>query len=217
MAIQKKENTTNTATTTRKKKEAVVEEKQPNYDEIIAQLMNKIENLETQLSEKPQKQEQIYSGKKIKCINLMHNMVNVSTDEDGLGKVYSFKDYGDSQMIKFDDLANIVNNYPNTMENGLIYISDKQAVDELGLVEDYAKLYDKKILDKIIRLHDESDVDMLLGIANKELLESTIRAIAERINQKEAYDYNYLNRIKTESGYDVIKLAEDLSALTIKK
>ena len=119
-------------------------------------------------------------------------------------------------MIKFDDLANIVNNYPNTMESGLIYIADKQAVEELGLAEDYAKLYDKKTLDKIIRLRDSSDVDMLLGISNKELLESTILAIAERINQNESYDYNSLNRIKVESGYDIVKIAEDLSKL-IKK
>lgn len=215
MAVQKKDNTEvieEVKTKTRAKK---VEEK-PNYDEIIAQLMNKIESLESELKDKPVKSEPIHVGKKIKCINLMHNMVNVATEEDGLGKVYSFKDYGDSQMIKFDDLANIVNNYPNTMENGLIYIADKQAVEELGLAEDYAKLYDKKTLDKIIRLRDSSDVDMLLGISNKELLESTIRAIAERINQNEFYDYNNLNRIKVESGYDIVKIAEDLSKL-IKK
>ena len=215
MAVQKKDNTEvieEVKTKTRAKK---VEEK-PNYDEIIAQLMNKIESLESELKDKHVKSEPIHVGKKIKCINLMHNMVNVATEEDGLGKVYSFKDYGDSQMIKFDDLANIVNNYPNTMENGLIYIADKQAVEELGLAEDYAKLYDKKTLDKIIRLRDSSDVDMLLGISNKELLESTIRAIAERINQNEFYDYNNLNRIKVESGYDIVKIAEDLSKL-IKK
>lgn len=215
MAVQKKDNTEvieEVKTKTRAKK---VEEKL-NYDEIIAQLMNKIESLESELKDKPVKSEPIHVGKKIKCINLMHNMVNVATEEDGLGKVYSFKDYGDSQMIKFDDLANIVNNYPNTMENGLIYIADKQAVEELGLAEDYAKLYDKKTLDKIIRLRDSSDVDMLLGISNKELLESTIRAIAERINQNEFYDYNNLNRIKVESGYDIVKIAEDLSKL-IKK
>ena len=215
MAVQKKDNTEvieEVKTKTRAKK---VEEK-PNYDEIIAQLMNKIESLESELKDKSVKSEPIHVGKKIKCINLMHNMVNVATEEDGLGKVYSFKDYGDSQMIKFDDLANIVNNYPNTMENGLIYIADKQAVEELGLAEDYAKLYDKKTLDKIIRLRDSSDVDMLLGISNKELLESTIRAIAERINQNESYDYNNLNRIKVESGYDIVKITEDLSKL-IKK
>lgn len=215
MAIQKKDNTEaieEVKTKTRAKKT----EDKPNYDEIIAQLMTKIESLESELKDKPVKSEPIYTGKKIKCINLMHNMVNVATEEDGLGKVYSFKAYGDSQMIKFDDLANIVNNYPNTMESGLIYIADKQAVEELGLAEDYAKLYDKKTLDKIIRLRDSSDVDMLLGISNKELLESTIRAIAERINQNESYDYNNLNRIKVESGYDIVKIAEDLSKL-IKK
>lgn len=215
MAIQKKDNVEaieEVKTKTRAKKT----EDKPNYDEIIAQLMTKIESLESDLKDKPKERELIYSGKKIKCVNLMHNMVNIATEEDGLGKVYTFKDYGDSQMIKFDDLANIVNNYPNTMENGLVYIADKQAVEELGLAEDYANLYDKKTLDKIIRLHDNTDVDMLLGISNKELLESTIRAIAERINQKESYDYNHLNRIKVESGYDVLKIAEDLSKL-IKK
>ena len=68
-------------------------------------------------------------GKKVKVVNLMQNPLNISTEQNGNGRVYSFKNYGDSRLIKFDDLADIVASYPYTMEHGLAYICDKE-VDE---------------------------------------------------------------------------------------
>lgn len=154
-------------------------------------------------------------GKKVKVVNLMQNPLNISTEPNGGGRTYSFKDYGDSRLIKFDDLADIVASYPYTMEHGLAYICDKEVVEELGLADDYAKLFDKERMDKVVKLREESDLDLFLGM-DINLQESAARRIAELINANERMDYNYLRTIKEKTGIDIEAIAKELKELQRK-
>lgn len=154
-------------------------------------------------------------GKKVKVVNLMQNPLNISTEQNGNGRVYSFKNYGDSRLIKFDDLADIVASYPYTMEHGLAYICDKEVVEELGLTDDYAKLFDKERMDKVVKLREESDLDLFLGM-DINLQESAARRIAELINANEKMDYNYLRTIKEKTGIDIETIAKELKELQRK-
>ena len=195
-------------------------------NEIIKQLMEqiaeqnkKMEELQSKINEN-NKQDVVQNDnnfgiKKIKCVNLMHNPLNISTEPNGMGRVYSFKNYGDSRMIKFDDIADIVASYPNTMEGGLCYICDPNAVEALGLSEEYKNIYNKEIMDRIVWLREESDVDLFIGM-DKNLQESTSIEIAKLINSNEIMDYNYLRRIKDECGIDIEGIAKELKELDKK-
>lgn len=201
-----------------------VEEKKTenSQDEVIAKLMAQIEEqnkkmaeLQSQINNQPQSTTIIQqtnnglSGKKIKVVNLMHNPLNLSTEPNGMGRVFTFREYGDSRLIKYDDLADIVAAYPNTMEGGLAYICDKEVVESLGLAEEYEKLFDKATMDKVVKLREESDLELFLGM-NKDLQESTARKVAERLNANERVDYNYINIIKEKTGIDIEAIAESL-------
>lgn len=197
-------------------------------NDIIAQLKAQIEAQNKQMAEL---QEQInakqsviiqstnetdkFATKKIKCINLMHNPVNISTEANGSGKVYTFEKYGDTRLIRFDEIADIVSAYPNTMEKGYIYIANKEAVEALGLTEDYEKVYDKETMDKLIMLREEVDLELFLGLDDN-LMESAVVEVAKRINANEQIDYNYLARIKAETKYDILTIAEDLKKVKTK-
>jgi hypothetical protein len=200
-----------------------VEENNNNQDAIIKQLMAQIEEQNKKMAEM---QEQIantkvqaptiiqqttngLNSKKVKVVNLMHNALNISTQPKGAGRIYSFKEYGDVRFIKYDDLVDIVSCYPKTMEGGLAYICDKEVVDSLGLTEDYQKLFDKETMDRVIRLNDESDLELFLGMDDK-LQMSTARKIAERINANEKVDYNYIKTIKERTEIDIEAIAKDL-------
>ena len=132
-----------------------------------------------------------------------------------MGRVYTFKEYGDSRLIKYDDLADIVAAYPRTMESGFAYICDKEVVEALGLADDYQKLFDKETMDKIIKLREESDLELFLGMDVK-LQESTAKKIAERINANERIDYNYLRIIKEKTGIDIEDIANGLKDFSKK-
>ena len=215
-------------TTSRTKKNTDTNSTTVDTNDIIAQLMAQIEAQNKQMAEL---QEQInakqsviiqstnesdkFGTKKIKCINLMHNPVNISTEANGNGKVYTFEKYGDSRLIRFDEIADIVSAYPNTMEKGYVYIANKDAVEALGLTEDYEKVYDKETMDKLIMLREEVDLELFLGLDDN-LMESAVVEIAKRINANEQVDYNYLARIKAETKYDILAIAEDLKKATTK-
>ena len=208
-----------------------VEEKNTvnSQDEIIKQLMAQIEEQNARMAEmqkqiennnQPQtvvvnNENNSIRGKKVKVVNLMQNPLNISTEQDGNGRVYSFKNYGDSRLIKFDDLADIVASYPYTMEHGLAYICDKEVVEELGLADDYAKLFDKERMDKVVKLREESDLDLFLGM-DINLQESAAKRIAELINANERMDYNYLRVIKEKTGIDIEEIARELKDLQRK-
>ena len=200
-----------------------VEEKkiENSQDELIKQLMAQIEEqnkkmaeMQSQINNQPQttiiqQSNNGLSGKKVKVVNLMQNPLNISTEPNGMGRVYTFGNYGDSRLIKFDDLADIVSAYPYTMEHGLAYICDKEVVEELGLSEEYKKLFDKERMDKVVWLREESDLDLFLGM-DINLQESAAKRIAELINANEKMDYNYLRTIKEKTGIDIEAIAQDL-------
>ena len=196
-----------------------------NRDDIINQLMAqiaeqnaKMAELQAQINNQPTtiiQQSNSFNSKKIKVVNLMCNPLNISTEPNGRGRVYAFKEYGDTKLIKYDDLVEIVSSYPNTMEKGYAYICDKDAVESLGLTEEYKSLFDKDTMDKIIWLRSETDLELFLGMDDY-LQESVAIKIAELLNANERIDYNYLRIIKDKTGLDIEKIANDLKDMTKK-
>ena len=159
--------------------------------------------------------EKTLNGKKVKCINMMNNPLNVSTEPDGQGRVFSFDKYGDSRLIKFDDLADIVASYPNTIEKGLLLIANKEAVAELGLEDDYGDIITKDAMDELVYLRRASDVDLFICMS-PELQKSTATKIAELLNANESMDFNYLRKIKDVTGFDIEEIAKELKEFDVK-
>lgn len=207
-----------------------VEEKKTdnNQDELIKKLMAQLEEQNAKMAEMQKQIENSKSqtvivnnennairGRKVKVVNLMQNPLNISTEPNGGGRIFSFTRYGESRLIKFDDLADIVSAYPYTMEHGLAYICDKEVVEELGLADDYAKLFDKETMDKVVWLREEADLELFLGM-DKNLQESAAKRVAELINANERMDYNYLRTIKENTGIDIEAIAKELKDLQRK-
>lgn len=214
----------------KKSETPVVEEKKidNSQEELIKKLMAQLEEQNAKMAEMQKQIENNKSqtvvvnsdnnsirGKKVKVVNLMQNTLNLSTEPNGGGRIFTFNNYGDSKLIKFDDLADIVSAYPYTMEHGLAFICDKEVVKELGLEDEYANLFDKEKMDKVVKLREESDLDLFLGM-DINLQESAARRIAERINANERMDYNYLREIKEKTGIDIEEIAKELKDLQRK-
>lgn len=198
-----------------------------NQDDLIKQLMAqiaeqnaKMAEMQAQINNQPQsttiiQQANNMGSKKVKVVNLMHNPLNISTEPNGKGRIYTFRDYGESKLIKYDDLVEIVSAYPNTMESGIAYICDKEAVESLGLMDEYEHLFDKKTMDKIVWLREQTDLDLFLGM-NRNLQESTAVEIAKLLNANERIDYNYIRTIKDKTGIDIEQIAQNLKDMDRK-
>ena len=157
------------------------------------------------------------SGKKVKVMSLIHNPINVSTDVNGGGRVKSFDKYGDVRTIKFDDLSNMVSAYPNTFNKGYLYIMDNDVINELGLTDEYAStVYSKEQVDNIVNLTNETAVNLFVGM-DKDLRDSTAKAIARNLKNGKKYDYNLIHMIKTETGIDIQSIADNALDLDIEQ
>ena len=151
-------------------------------------------------------------AKKIKCVSLVFNEINVATgteSDDRHKKIYNFKNHGDTKNISFDDLSDIVAAYPYTMGNGLIYICDKDAVEELGLSEEYKKLYTAEKIEEISNLSTDLDVDFFVNM-EENLRDSVAQKMANGIKTGVFYDRNRLASIKSKCGVDIEQIAKDL-------
>lgn len=171
-----------------------------------AQLNDVTTRMATGMSTQPTKESSLI-GKKIKCINLMRNPLNVSTEPNGKGKMFEFQKYGETKLIKFDELSDIVSSYPNTMGQGLLYIANASAVEELGLSDEYENIHTKEMLDELIYLRRDMDVDVFISMP-KALQESTAVEIARLINANEAIDWNRQKKIKDATGINFEEIAK---------
>ena len=97
------------------------------------------------------------------------------------------------------------------MEKGFLYIANPQAVEELGLSEDYGGIHTKEILDELVYLRRDMDVDVFNSMP-KDLQESTALEIARLINANEAIDWNRLRKIKESTGIDIEDIAKNILA-----
>lgn len=175
--------------------------------DVIAEMKKKLEE-QPQVTVVQQSNDR-RSNSKIKCISLSYDPLNLATMPNGQGRVFTFKRYGQSIYIKYDDMLDIISSYPNTIESGLVYITDKEFCEEQGIYDNMDNIYTKDMLDEVVYLRRDIDVELLQGMS-KPLLESTVRKIAELYNANEAMEANKLDTIKKTLGYDIVKIAEDI-------
>lgn len=212
------EETKKTTSTTKKTTTPKVEKPVDDTAKLMAQMAKQIADLQAQLKAVSgatpvveARPADTFGLKKVKVVNLMHNPLNLSTQPYGNGRAYTFEKYGDVRLIKFDDLVDCVASYPNTFEKGLVYICDNNVVEALELSEEYERICTKEMLDEVIKLEDETAVELFVGCA-KILQESMADEIAKNINNGVKYDRNYLARIAEESQIDIEQMAEDLAS-----
>ena len=179
---------------------------------MLAEMQAQMAKMQEQMSAKTEvvvKQMPSRSNDKIKCISLSPNPVNISTLPNNRGKKFTFEKYGSSWSIRRGDLEDIVSSYENTMKSGLIYVCDRDFIEEQGLDEYYNNsLYSKELLDKLVYLRDDADVEMFLNMS-KQLQEATAVRIARLFKMNEHYEPNVLARIKTEAGCDIEQMAQE--------
>ena len=155
-----------------------------------------------------EKEHKSIGSTKIKVMSLIPYKLFLTTEPMGSGKVYSFKGYGDTQKIKFSDLEDIVYNHRKNVEDGIFYICDRKAIEELELTDEYEAIFDKAKVDEIVELKDQASVEAFL-ILSDFMKESVSRQIADKINEGVEYNFNYLAEIQRRGEIDIIKIAED--------
>lgn len=202
-----------------------------NDSDIIAELMAQVkaltETVQKQESEKTDMKELIETLKssqnvvaaerkrdlpsKTKVVSLMQNQYNLSTLDNGQGKVFSFPKFGHVITMRTSDLEDVmsISKYREQAEKGYFYICDADVVEELGLTDDYKNIIDEDAMKHVLKLSSDSAVDMFCSM-DRHMQDSISTKIAENIMNNKPVDRNRVFEIKRKTNIDIEKMAEDL-------
>lgn len=210
-----KKETTTTATANEVDYKALFEQMQKELKSLKEQLADSnnkksdLQNLVEALREDADSKKEKQLPKKVKLVSLIPNVYNLSTDRDGSGKVFSFKDFGDVITMKTSELEEIlsIQNYREQAENGYFYILDKDIVEDQELSDAYEKIYNKDVISKVLKLEDDECVNIFCNL-DKDFQDSLASKMAENINNGIKLDRNRLSDISMRTEIDIEKIAE---------
>ena len=146
----------------------------------------------------------------IKVISLLPNVYNLSTQPLGKGKLYQFKSFGDSHMIKFGDMQDILALYLNQFEKGYAVLTNKQDYEDLGIGYIFDEVMSKEKVEKLVKLENQNSVDAILNM-EEDMQDKIIGIIANKIADGYSYDYNRIKALE-DAGLEINELVDLIQA-----
>lgn len=212
MAETEKKTTTTKRKTATKKADDKISALEKQNQELQEQLKALMETMKNQQAKSNAKGEEIDLNKKYKCYNLTHSILTVSSGRVGniVQKEKIFHKYGEYKMLRLAEIEDIYNAMPRVIDGGWLYIDNAEVYDYLGVSMN--AIYSKKQMDTIVELKTDEDVEIIASL-DDELRRQTINLIADRMVNKESYDYNKLMLLNQKLGIDILKIKEDKEKL----
>jgi len=84
--------------------------------------------------------------------SLTYGILNLATEGNGLGNVYRFEEFGETQMIPVTDLKLILKNNKQFALDGRFHISNLELIKTYGLTTAYKKIIKQEIFDELFKL-----------------------------------------------------------------
>lgn len=150
--------------------------------------------------------------KPIRVVSLSDGGVNLKTAKNG-GKVFRLDKFGHSTSITYSDLQDVIATCRPLIENGTVYICNKDVVRNNYLEENYKHFLTVDTISNILSFNTEQIVDMVKN-TTEPIQESIISLVVKKINNGENVDMNKVNAIGNacKTPCDIMALAVKLKA-----
>jgi hypothetical protein len=184
--------------------------------ELIENLQGEIDNIKSSNEDESEKTRGKYLDNRldirpdarIKVLSLCPYELNLSTERNGRGRIYSFREYGEVKNIRYNDLADIIEIHRNFLEDGFFVILDNDIIDMHGLEEAYGKILTEENIDGILN-DNYSDAIKLFETANKRQQENIAAMFVKKIMDNESVNLNFVDQISRVVGYNIKEKAEE--------
>lgn len=210
------------ARTSTAKKEPTVEVSNANLEKEnaelksqIAEMMAMIKDLQTNQQTQNTAQNTVVLQdelrRRVTITSITTGGVNLKTNDTGSAKPFRLERFGQTIPIVYEDLMDCINTDRWIFEEGLIYINDKKAIEEQYLEDAYTKFLTADQMKNILDL-DENTITQIVSNSTREIQETIVRLIAEKINKGETIN---LNKVKVvgEACTPPVKISEVAEAL----
>lgn len=141
--------------------------------------------------------------KRIPVVSLRIGVLNLPTgDPRSFARKYRFGKFGETQLINYSDLADILHWKLDYAKKGYIYIDDPDVVSNFGLVDLYQNLIDKNKIENILQYSIKELIDIYSKLPNA--LQITIAdLVAQKIFNGENIDLNKVAAMSKICGFDI--------------
>jgi len=139
-----------------------------NIYKMISDLQNNIKTNSNLVTKKniEENEEEIYNYEEeevplnsyIKVMSLIPYELNISTERHGKGRIFTFRGYGKTKRIIYQELEKIIEENRHFLERGFFIILDKRVVRKHGLDDAYKNIMNKEKMDMILLGFQGGDV-----------------------------------------------------------
>jgi len=201
---------TNTENNDLVKRNEELEKELEKMKEMLQKLMTEKEN---KLNQEIKQEEvevfpEIPMNKPIKVMSLYTGGLNLKRYEDDKTPI-RFNMYGETQPILYMDLLKIISHQRKFFEEGYCIVLDKNVIKVHYLEKHMSKILDKKTIDNLLDYDDEKIKDLFNG-TTKQIKETIVDLIVDKIIKKEYVDRNKVALISELYGKDLYEIADKL-------
>jgi len=159
----------------------------------------------------------ISSDTYIKVMSLTPYYLTLTTQEHGKGKRFNFEKFGDVKRILYHDLADIMEQHPNFLEEGYYIILNKDVVRKHGLDDLYSKILTREMITKIIEGGNDTDSVNLFKACGDAQRENIVTILLNKMLNNEFVDLNLLDRMSRVVGYSISERGEEMKKIAALK
>lgn len=179
----------------------------------LENLKQQVELLKSMLSMVSNKEkENIDKDRDIPFISLSLGTVNLSTEGDGKGDIFTFEHFGDNLMIPMTQAKQIIRKNKNFIREGLVYIDDEEFIKSERLTSSYKNILSKEEIESLIT-KKKKDFESTFNNMTKSQQELIAGLIVDKIRKDEEVDMNIIQVINTSLKTDLIREVEDFKLL----
>lgn len=132
--------------------------------------------------------------KPIKVISLSDGGVNLKTSNDGSAKKFRLDKFGHTATITYSDLQDVIATCRPFIEDGTVYICDKDVVRNNYLQEHYKHFLSVSTISNILSFPLDQIVEMVAN-TTPAIQETIISLLVKKINNNEYVDMNKVDAI----------------------
>lgn len=137
-------------------------------------------------------------------ISLCNHILNLSTEPNGGGDVYTFTSFGEEQSIPYSDAKRIIRSNKSFIQGGKCYIADDELVKAEHLDNDYKKILSKDSLLELLSI-ERSKFPVIFDAMTNTQKEVFRDIVVEKLSKnKSSVDMNIVQHINESLNIDIL-------------
>jgi len=161
-----------------------------------------------------EEEEEVPLNSYIKVMSLIPYELNISTERHGKGRIFTFRGYGKTKRIIYQELEKIIEENRHFLERGFFVILDRRVVRKHGLDDVYKNVMNKEKMDMILLGFQggevkENDILTFAKSAPKEQQKILATMIIDKRINGETIDLNLFDKLARIMNMDLNQKYED--------